>query len=275
MATPDYTQTAKLMQQTGLPANVPWATQLTQDEIEWGAITTGGAGGANDPYAQNWTKGGGFTGFKFDGTLATADVMRVLGFAEQFASTYGWKYYPPAVVIQALAHQSNLSAQSAYEQFFQQLPQAIQQANPWMEFGMTQADYGTALGTMNDTISEWTGLRNLDPAIAKKALQQNWSPEQFEEFVKRNPAVIAQAPWIQYGYNYDQWQQYKLDPNNELNILHRFGWNSANLNDQNFLLNLSQPLEKISAGGSQVTPAPTGITPQKTVSARGTQSAVR
>jgi hypothetical protein len=275
VATPDYTQTAKLMQQTGLPANVPWATQLTQDEIEWGAIVPGGAGGKQDPFAQNWTKGGGFTGFKFDQTLATADVMRVLGFAEQFASTYGWQYFPPASVIQVLAHQPNLSAHSAFEQFFQQLSPGTQQANPWMEFGLTKADYDTQLGTFNDTISNWTGTRNLDPGIARMALQQQWSPAQFEEFVKRSPGVVAQAPWMQYGYTYDQWQQYKLDPQNELGILHRFGWDTANLNDKNFLLNLSQPLEKVSASGGQVTPAPTGITPQRTVSARGAQSAVR
>jgi hypothetical protein len=277
MPAPDYTQTAKLLQKTGLPANVPWATQLTQDEIEWGAITPGGAGGPQDPYAQNWTKGGGFTGFKFDNSLATADVMRVLGFAEKFASTYGWKYFPPASVIQAMAHQPNLSEHSAYHQFFGQLPGDVQSSHPYMEFGMSESDYDMAVGSIQDTLSTMLGSRDvnaINPYLTRVALQENWSPQRIKDFLQRDPTVNAQAPWLKHGMTYDQFRQYTADPQNQLALLHRYG-TTAPMNDQAFLANLEHPLEKIAAAGGPITPAPTGITPQKTVSARGNQSQVR
>lgn len=272
----DYTQTAKMMQSTGLPPNVPWATQLTQDEIEWGAITPGGAGGAQDPYSQNWTKGGGFTGFRFDNTLATADVMRTLGFAEKFASIYGWKYFPPASVIQILSHQANLDERSAMHQFFGQLPQDVQAQHPYMEFGMTESDYKVALGSIQDTLAAMTGSRDvnaINPWLQQVALQENWSPQRIKDFLTNDQGVNAQAPWLKHGMNFDQFQQYKADPQNRIALQHRYG--DVALTDQSFIQNLEQPLEKISASGGAITPAPTGITPQRTVSSRGTQSQVR
>jgi len=241
------TEAQRLFGPTGLAtygAAVPWGEQFLSDELTQVQATGGASGAATDPYAQNWTKGGGLTGYVFGG-VSGPDIQRVLGMAESWAALTGWKYFPPAQVIQILARQPGLSQQSAYEQFWQQLPQDIRTKSPGLEFGLDQTQFQTKVGGIQSAYQNWAGPNeSLDPAIVQRAMQENWSPTQIDQFLLNDPGVQAKAPWMAAGKTYHDWQLYQKDPAATAAVTSRFG--ASGVNSANFLTNLLNPV----AGGT-------------------------
>jgi hypothetical protein len=254
--------------------SAPWGEQFLSDEALWGqAIGGGKAGGATDPFAQDWTKGGGMTGFAFDPSVSGSDIQKVLGFAETWAALTGWKYFPPAQVIQILAKQTDINQQSAYDQFWQQIPQDIQGKIPGAKFGLNPTDYLKTSNQFQTAYAGYTGTYDLPQSVIDQMLAKNRGQVDitaFEQWVRSDPGTLAKAPWMNAGLNYQAWKNYQQDPGNIQAAKARFGEGGATR--ENFLTNLLHPEIGVAAKGGPVTPQQRGA---KSATPTGFQSEVR
>lgn len=244
-----------LLHQMGMPTlptgGAPqWATTLLQDELD--ATRAGGTGelisAPWDPAYQQ----GKQTFFPFGMTdVSVNDFYRNIQYAEKFAASVGWKYYPPAWQIK-LAAQKGMSSLQAMNYFFSTLPQDVQSAHPGAKVGLDADAYNAQLETYKEQAYALTGNENAGSAFYDQAIQNQWSGSQLLNEMKNSSAIQSQYGFVRYGYDFQQWQQYKQQTQNQ--IAARFGTSQIS-NDQAFLQDLAHPLQKISSAvGSGQTP---------------------
>jgi hypothetical protein len=189
--------------------------------------------------------------FTFTSVKSIHDFMSVVGYAEQFAAATGWKYFPPAALLRDIATFAP-TAQQAWSVMFDRMPQAAQQAHPGALFGMDSNTYLQSQSRYQDMLEQYTGNRDVDPAILRQALAENWSTTHFTSWMQKDPGVLSKAGWVKYGYDFTSWTNYKQQ--NKQAITNRYGAASAtgSFADTYYLQNLANPLTRFDTQSAQV-----------------------
>jgi hypothetical protein len=177
-----------------------------------------------------------------------ADFFQVLSYAEKFAQSAGWKYFPSAGEIQQIVLNGWTGDEAGIYRTFS-INAGIAQSMPWTAVGMTETAYNTQSATMNESVMALTGKGDwisagLDPAVQRQAMQQNWSQTQIQQFIEGNPALHSQYGYLNQGYTYDTFQQYKTTNNDKLNARYGTGYTDANV-----ISGLDNPLAQFNASG--------------------------
>jgi hypothetical protein len=145
-----------------------------------------------------------FDGYK-RGTSNTA-LQQATAIIEQFLAIMGW---PAGVNAEDLASKMleqglELSPARAYNWLFTQIPEALQEANPNAEFGMTQDTYVSSLNAFRDSFESFTGTPEIPHDVLRIAIDQGWTQSQMMQFLKNDarysdPTLL---PWLSAGMGY-------------------------------------------------------------------------
>lgn len=190
----------------------------------------------------------GFDGFQFSDVVSTKDFMNLIKLAETQAAVTGYQHFPTAKQLVAMAKNpppDGWDQASASAAMFQLLPPEVQQKFPGAQFGMTHETYVSTLGQYMDSWENITGDRVVDMNLMNQAITEGWSQSRLTQFLMGNSWMNNdKAPWTKFNMNHQQWTQHKIDAKQA--IIGRYGAAMAN-NDQAYLADLTNPLQKISA----------------------------
>lgn len=229
---------SQVTDQSLLNYGIPATSQGAQFELEEQAA----AAARGQSYAALWA------GFKLPAKDA-GDFWQLYSLAETFASNTGWKYLPsPKQLLAAINAGMATANQLSVFQYFAKQSGVNEQKMPWAGLGMSATQYAQSTANMGDTLYSLTGKSTFEDAglgaIADTAMFQNWTSQQIQDYIQKNPTLNKQYGYLQYGQNYTQFQNYKVQ--NAQSLQQRYGHQYT---DQQAISNLGDPLNSFHASG--------------------------
>src|SRR5580700_5712652 len=184
------------------------AQQFETEEEEAGAARGGG-----NPLA----------GFKLP-AWAAGDFWAVYSMAETFASNTGWKYLPtPQMILGIIGAGAQSNPQAVFQYFAKQMK--IPATMPWAAYGLNSQQYNQATSNLADSLYSLTGTADFSSAglagIYQTALFNGWTAQHLQNYIQQNKTLNAKYGYLQYGQNYQQFQNYKIQ--NADTLRQRFG----------------------------------------------------
>lgn len=233
------------------------AQQFETEEEEAGAARGGG-----NPLA----------GFKLP-AWAAGDFWAVYSMAETFASNTGWKYLPtPQMILGIIGAGAQSNPQAVFQYFAAQMK--IPSTMPWAAYGMSSQQYSQSTSNLADSLYSLTGTTDFQEAGISSAMQANalfngWTAQHLQNYIQQNPALNAKYGYLQYGYNYQSFNSYKIS--NADSLRQRFGnqFTSANAIEE-----LAAPTTAFHASGGAFGESVPYVSATSNI-ATGRQSAVR
>lgn len=237
MATETQT-TSPLGNQAVINYGLPTTSQGAQFELEEEAA----AAARGQSYASLWA------GFKLPAKDA-GDFWQLYSLAETFASNTGWKYLPtPQQLLSALGQGMATANQLSVFQYFAKQSKVNETLMPWAALGMNATQYGQTAANQADTVFELTGQSSFEAAglggIQAQALFNNWTSQQLQDYIEKNPALSNKYGYLKYGQNFQQFAAWKQSNANTLE--QRYG---TKYTDQQAIQELGSPLQTFHAQG--------------------------
>jgi hypothetical protein len=217
---------------------LPDTSQGAQFELEEEAA----AAARGQSYASLWA------GFKLPAKDA-GDFWQLYSLAETFASNTGWKYLPtPQQLLTALGQGMATANQLSVFQYFAKVSKVNQTTMPWAALGMSATQYGQTSANQADTVFELTGKDSFAAAglggVEQTALFNNWTSQQLQDYIEKNPTLNKQYGYLALGQNYQQFAAWKQS--NASTLEQRYG---TKYTDAQAIQELGSPLQTFHAQG--------------------------
>lgn len=223
---------------TLLNYGIPDTSQGATFELEEQAA----AAARGQSFAKLWA------GFKLPAGVA-GDFWQLYSMAETFAANTGWKNLPTPQQLVFLAQRGYATMDSLTVFGALAAITKVDQAKmPWAATGLSATQYNQSVANMNDSVYQLTGKSSFADAglgaIENKALTENWSSTQLQDYIQQNPALNKQFGYLQYGYNFNTYNQYKV--NNQAALKQRYG---NSFTDTQALQSIASPESTFHASG--------------------------
>ena len=200
------------------------------------------------------------------------DFWQVYSMAETFAANTGWKYLPTPQMILQLIKGGNYDPQAVFS--WMAVRMKIPPTMPWASLGMSSTQYKQATSNLGDSLYSLTGQSSFSAAgisnsVVQNALFNGWTAQHLQNYIQQNPSLNAKYGYLQYGQNYQQFQNYKIQNADALRS--RFG---HQFTDAQAIQQLAAPTTAFHAQGGAFGESVPYVSSQSTM-LTGRQSAVR
>jgi len=135
------------------------------------------------------------------------------------------------------------------------LPQDKKQLMPWAATGVDQGTFNQQVQNYKDFIESYMGplasagidMHTLNQGMSD-ALAKGRSMQELQDEFTSNPDVLKNYGWVKYGMTYNQFQKTKNDPNQQAQVVARFGSGAIN-SDEAYLKNMAAAPPAAASGG--------------------------
>ena len=216
-------------------------------------VTTQGAEFVSEEQSAAWARGDTSGNWMSGWSIPQADAgdfWALYSEAETFAANTGWRYLlSPQQLIAGLSQGMATASQEDVFAWMAKQTNVDTTAMPWATSGLNATQWTEQSNNMNDLVYQLTGQKDfasagLSSSDLTTAVMQGWNSQQLQDYIQKNPSLNQQYGYLQYGYNYQSFQNYQTQ--NQQALQSRYG---KNFTSQQAIQNLANPLTTFHATG--------------------------